>query len=363
MRFPAEIFKNLNKAQGFVLDNHGENLYSGKRKEGALEMNFAIIGAGKFAEKRANVISKGLARKAELKAIVDIDIEKAKGLAKKCGGEAFSDYRKILDRDDIDSVIVATPNKFHCEISKAFLDAGKNVLCEKPVTKTVEEAQILVEAAKKSKGFFKTGSNHWYFPNVQKAKELLDQKKIGKLIFARGWIGNNGKYVQKSWFWDKDMSGGGTFLDNGCHIMDIFRWLLGEVSECKGYTLNNVWPTELEDTGFALYKTIDNKVFFLQSSWVEWSGYMYMEFYGTDGFIFVDSRFHNTVTVGNQDGYNETFDFSSAPPVSHKMELLDFIEKIGNKVQPSPGAYDGMRVVQMVHALYEASKTDKTVRL
>ena len=145
--------------------------------------------------------------------------------------------------------------------------------------------------------------------------------------------------------------------------MDIFRWILGEVSECKGYTLNNVWPTELEDTGLALYKTVDNKVFFLQSSWVEWSGYMYMEFYGTDGFIFVDSRFHNRATLGNRDGYNETFDFSSVPPASHKMELLDFIEKIENKVQPSPSAYDGMRVVQMVHALYEASKTDKTVKL
>jgi predicted dehydrogenase len=97
----------------------------------------------------------------------------------------LSNYHKLLGRDDIDSAVVATPNKFHCGISKAFLEAGKNVLCEKPVTKTVEEAKILVEAAKKSKGFFKTGSNHRYFPNVQKEKELLDRNKIGRIIFAR----------------------------------------------------------------------------------------------------------------------------------------------------------------------------------
>jgi predicted dehydrogenase len=144
--------------------------------------------------------------------------------------------------------------------------------------------------------------------------------------------------------------------------MDIFRWLLGEVTECKGYTVNNVWPTELEDTGFALYKTVDDKVFFLQSSWVEWAGYMYMEFYGVDGFIFVDSRFRSRLTLGRQDGYSETFDYSSMPPASHKLELLDFIEKVEKKIQPIPNAYDGMRVVEMVHALYEASRTDKTVK-
>lgn len=340
---------------------NADNINTHLKEEKA--MKFAIIGAGKFAQKRANVFNSDFSKKAELKAIVDVDLEKAKVLAKKFNCEAFSDYHKLLDRDDIDSVIVATPNKFHCEISKAFLDADKNVLCEKPVTTTVEEAEIILEAANKSKGFFKTGSNHRYFPNVQKAKELLDQNKIGRLIFARGWIGNNGRYVQNSWFWDKNLSGGGTFLDNGCHIMDIFRWCLGEVKECKGYTVNNVWPSEVEDTGFALYKTEDDKVFFLQSSWVEWSGYMYMEFYGAEGFIFVDSRFHNRVTLGNKDGYNETFDFSSSPPTSHKLEMMDFVENIEKKIQPKPCAHDGLRVVKMVHALYEASKTNKTIKV
>jgi predicted dehydrogenase len=326
-------------------------------------MRFAVIGAGRFAVKRADVINNLPSGRAELKAVVDVDLERAKTLAKKYNCEAFSDYHKLLEHDDIDSVIVATPNKYHCEISEAFLEAGKNVLCEKPITRNLEEAKKLVEAAKKSKAFFKTGSNHRYFPNVQKAKELLDQNKIGRLIFARGWIGNNGQYVQNRWFWDRELSGGGTFLDNGCHIMDIFRWLLGEVSECKGYTIHDVWPTELEDTGLALYKTVNGKVFFLQSSWIEWSGYMYMEFYGENGFIFVDSRFCNSVTLGRRDGYYETFDFSSLPSVSHQLEILDFIEKIENKIQPIPSAYDGMRVVEMVQALYEASRTEKTVKL
>jgi len=326
-------------------------------------MRFAIIGAGKFAMKRIDVINTLPSDKAGLKAVVDIDLEKAKTVAKKYGCEAFSDYRDLLERDDIDTAVVATPNKYHCEISKAFLNANKNVMCEKPITKTIEEAKEIDEAAKKSKAFFKTGSNHRYFPNVQKAKELIDQNKIGRIIFARGWIGNNGKYVQNSWFWDKELSGGGTLLDNGCHLMDIFRWLLGEVCECKGYTMNDFWPMELEDTGLALYRTVDGKVFFLQSSWIEWAGYMYMEFYGEDGFIFVDSRFCNKVSLGRRDGYYETFDFSSLPSVSHQLEILDFIEKVENKIQPTPSAYDGLRVVEMVHALYQASKTNETVKL
>ncbi|MEO0294168.1 MAG: Gfo/Idh/MocA family oxidoreductase [candidate division WOR-3 bacterium] len=324
-------------------------------------MRFAIIGAGSFGLKRISAIT-AIPERAELKVIVDSDLEKAKSIASKYNCEAFKDYREILSRDDIDSVIVATPNKYHCEISKAFLSVGKNVLCEKPITRTVEEAQELVETVKTSKAFFKTGSNHRYFPNVQKAKELIEQNKIGRIIFARGWIGNNGDYVKGKWFWDREISGGGTFLDNGCHIMDIFRWFLGEFCECKGYIVHDFWPTEVEDTGFALYKTVDGKICFLQSSWIEWSGYMYMEFYGENGFIFVDSRFCNKVSVGRRDGYFETFDFSSLPSISHKMEILDFIEKVENNLQPTPTAYDGMRVLKMVHALYEAARNNETVR-
>jgi predicted dehydrogenase len=315
-----------------------------------------VVGAGWFGSKRITALQK--IRNASIDWIVDVDQENGKLAAKQANCKYASTLDEALLDPNLDCVVVCTPNKMHPEIVTKALEHDRHVLCEKPLARNAEEARIMVNAAKKSKAFLKTGSNHRYFPNVIKAMELINTGYIGDPIFLRGYIGHNGELLKGRWFWDKDLAGGGTFLDNGCHLLDISRVLLGDFTECSGVVSTSFWPiAPLEDNGFGLFSNIQGKTAMVQSSWIEWYGYMYFEVYGTDGFVVVDSRRANKTLAGKKsDDHTTVYDYSDLQPRSHEAELIDFIDHINHNQQPSPSGEDGLRVLQMVDALYRSSR-------
>jgi len=327
------------------------------------KIRFAVLGCGRMGARRIKSIKENST--SELVCISDVVEDKAKILANeaKCG--YCADYRDIITRRDVDCVIVSLPNKFHYEPTVSALKSGKHVFCEKPLARTPEEALGMVRAAQKNGVYLKVGSNLRYFPNVSRAKELVDQGAIGDLLFLRGWIGHSGAGKVGTWFLDPEVSGGGTFLDNGCHILDLTRWFLGEVSECMGLVTTGYWPiAPLEDIGLGIFKTSNGKLAFIQSSWVEWSDYMYMEVYGKEGFVRVDNRSPVCqLVLGTKKGRREIFDYSLLPPQSYKLELEDFLQAIRKGKQPLASGYDGMRAVQMTFGVYQSSKLGTRVDL
>jgi predicted dehydrogenase len=298
----------------------------------------------------------------ELVCTTDVVQEKSKMLANQFECDHYADYRDIIARDDVDCVIVSLPNKFHREASVSSLNSGKHVICEKPLARRPEEALEMVRAAKKNGRYLKVGSNLRYFPNVSRAKELMDGGVIGDLVFLRGWIGHSATKLG-TWFLDPDLSGGGTYLDNGCHLLDLTRWFLGEFSECMGFVTTGCLPTApVEDVGLGVFKTLKGKLAFIQSSWIEWADYMYMEVYGTEGFVRIDNR--NPVcqlTLGRKGGLREVFDYSLLAAQSYNLELDDFVKAVRVGEQPLASGYDGMRAVHMACAVYESSKLGKKV--
>jgi len=324
-------------------------------------LRFAVVGVGWFGSKRITALQK--IRDASIEWIVDLDKERGSEVAKEANCYFTSDLKRAVTDPKVDCVLVCTPNVMHPKVVIKSLENGKDVLCEKPLARNVTEAQAMVDAAKKSEGFLKTGSNHRYFPNVARAFELIDAKKIGEPIFFRGSIGHNGDLLKGRWFWDAEAAGGGTFLDNGCHLLDICRELLGEFNRCMGMVSTTFWPVApLEDNGFSLYRTTTGKTALVQSSWVEWYGYMYFEIYGSEGFVIVDSRRANKTLFGKRGEESTTlFDYSDVPPRSHELEIRDFMDHVRRNEQPLPSGDDGLRVLQMVQALYDSSKSGKEI--
>jgi predicted dehydrogenase len=318
---------------------------------------FAVVGVGWFGSKRIAALQK--LKDAKIAYIIDTDTEKGQLVAKNIGCDYSSEVDKAVSDPRVDCVLVCTPNKMHPEVVTKALSKDKHVLCEKPLARNVEEAKRMIEAARVSKGFLKTGANHRYFPNVKKATELVKSGRIGEPIFFRGYIGHNGEILKGRWFWDKDLAGGGTFLDNGCHLLDISRELLGDFNQCVGIVNTSFWPVSpLEDNGFALYTNDTRKIAMVQSSWIEWYGYMYFEVYGTDGFVIVDSRRANKTLIGRRgEEHTTVYDYSDVPPRSHEEELIDFISHIKKGNQLRPTGEDGLRVLQMVDALYRSSSS------
>lgn len=300
----------------------------------------------------------------ELVCLSDNDREAATRFSREMNCEFHKDWEAAVTRPDVDCVVVSVPNKLHHPIAVAALNLGKHVWCEKPLARNPQEALGIARAAANAQGYLKVGSNLRYFPNILKAKELLDSSALGEVLFLRGWVGNSGWPV-KMWFSDADLSGGGTFLDNGCHLMDIVRWFVGEPRACVGHVSTLHWPiSPLEDNGMGIF-TFDGKMqAFVHASWTEWAEYMYLEVYGSKGYLRVDNRGKTCTTIcGRQDGTQQVFDYSEVPPRSHDLEFEDFVRSVRNATQPRPDGFDGLRAVQMAYAVYESSRSGRRVEV
>ena len=328
----------------------------------AEKLTFAVIGCGGVGGLRMRTIS--LNPDLKLVVVCDVVEDLAKKRAAEFQCEYVVDYNKVVLRDDIDCVIVSTTNKFHAPISIASLEAGKHVLCEKPLARNPDEARSMVEASKRAGRVLKTGFNHRHFRNVLKARELFDSGGIGNITFLRARTGHRGgERLLHSWFWNKEMAGGGTFLDNGVHVLDLARWFLGEVKEAKGYAETLYWPIEMEDNGFGLFKTTEGKIAFIQSSWTEWFGYMCIELYGDVGYLYIDNRNCNKTVFGKREGEQVVYDYSGMEDESWRLELKEFVDAIKEKRRPLGDGFDGLRAVEMAYAVYDSSKTGKTISL
>jgi predicted dehydrogenase len=325
------------------------------------KLRFAIVGCGRMGRRRARtIVEHPMAR---LVCVADVNERDAREIASEHDVPHYSTYAEVVARPDVDCVVVAVPNKWHLETVVASVEAGKHVLCEKPLARNPDEARAMVAAADRAGKTLKTGSNLRFFPSLLKAKELLDAHAIGDLLFLRSWIGHDG-WVQQRWFADPDVSGGGTFLDNGCHVLDIARWFMGEVRSCTGVLQTGLWPVQpLEDNGFGIFEMAGGTAT-IQASWTEWAGYMYMEVYGKEGFIRIDNRGASCrTTLGDRFGKEEVFDFSAEPADSYQREMDAYVHAIQAGRQPLPSGSDGMRAVEMAWSVYESARTGRKVAL
>lgn len=330
-------------------------------------MQLAIIGCGNIGKARARAIKEitGL----ELKVVADVDHERAQSVAKEMDCEWSDDWRMVLQRDDIDGVIVSTPNDLHAPISIAALEAGKHVLCEKPLARNPEEAQQMVSIAERSGKVLKTGFNHRHVDWVLKARELIDQGAIGKVFFIRGRTGHGGRAgYDKEWFTDFNRSGGGTLLDNGVHALDLARWFMGgEFVEAIGFIATNWWNiSPCEDNAFGIFRTDDNRLFGIHCSWTQWKGYLYMEVYGEDGYLHLDFD-KSRLAFGRRNGYRvgdeQMFDYAGTSQPSWRREIEEWVGAIHDGRRPWGDGYDGLMAVKMAYAVYEASRTGHAVKL
>ncbi len=148
-----------------------------------------------------------------------------------------TDWRRLLEREDIDLIDIVTPNHLHAEMAIAAAEAGKHVICEKPLAMSVNQAQRMLEAVKKAGTVHMLCHNYRFAPAVQFAKKLIDEGRLGRIYHIRA------QYLQ-DWIMDpqfplvwrlrKEVTGSGALGDIGTHILDLARFLVGEFQEVAG---------------------------------------------------------------------------------------------------------------------------------
>ncbi|MFZ4453889.1 Gfo/Idh/MocA family protein [Salibacterium aidingense] len=170
-----------------------------------------------------------------LQAVSGRNEEKVKQAAEKLGWQSYeTDWRRLIEREDIDMIDIVTPNHTHAEMAVAAAEAGKHILCEKPLALTVEQAERMHEAAEKNAIVHMIAHNYRFAPAVAYAKKLISEGRLGEINHVRA------QYLQDwlvdpeaplVWRLSKDISGSGTLGDIGSHSIDLARYLVGEITE------------------------------------------------------------------------------------------------------------------------------------
>ncbi len=320
-------------------------------------LRFGVLGCGRMGQRRMELLSAH--PRTELVCVADIRPEAAARAAAnhRCGRR--DSVEEMVAGDTLDGIFVSLPNKFHVGPAVAALEAGIHVFCEKPLARTPGEARSVVEAEIASSATLRVGANLRYFPNVQAAKQMLEDGAIGKPLFVRGWIGHEGWNLTESWFIDPDLGGGGTFIDNGVHMCDLVRWLLGEARTVTGRVQTSLWRIDpVEDNGFGIFELESGATALLQASWTEWAGYMYMEIYGAKGFLRIDNRAGKSkLYLGQTDGNATAVEVPPEKAPSYKVEFDEYVDDLLRPRPSFPNAFDGLRAVEMACGVYESART------
>ena len=323
-------------------------------------MNVAIVGCGLIGHKRAKNLGK-----CRLVACVDQIAEKAENFARQYPDcVAYTDLQSALQHPGIEIVIVSTLHASLAEIALAAIQAGKQVLIEKPGGKRANELEPLIAAADKQNVVVRVGFNHRYHRAFRKARELVSQNELGELMFLRARYGHGGRVgYDKEWRAKPELSGGGELIDQGMHLIDLSRWFLGDFSDIQGFANTYYWDMPVDDNGFLILKTPENKIAFLHASCTEWKNIFSFEIYGRKGKIDINglggSYGVERITfykMSPEMGPPETFSWEfPMEDDSWKFEFSEFLADIKHKRQPSAGLHDAHAALQVVEEIYRMS--------
>lgn len=307
-------------------------------------MRFAIIGCGVIATTHALALEKLVEQ--ELYACCDIVPEKADAFAQKYKVPyVYYDYQKLLSNKAIDVVCVCTPSDLHGEMTVAAMQAGKAVVCEKPMEVTVEKAQKIVRVAEQTQAKVQCIFQRRLLPAARAVRKAVLEGRLGRICLAEADL----KYYRDQAYYDS--AGwrnvcGGAMLNQGVHGIDLILWMLGEpVKTVFGYAETLARHTGVEDTAAAVFTMESGALCVIKNTTLA-----YPEFptgfciHGENGTVAFDDL---GVRIW------DFFDKSSAPP--HPAEVPEFHQKAPISLKP----YYGNMHAYLLQDLADAVKEDR----
>ncbi|MDQ0229246.1 putative dehydrogenase [Metabacillus malikii] len=242
-----------------------------------MNMKVGVIGCGSIARLR-HLIEYWENKHVDIVAVCDLEANRAEEMAEKYGAQAFTSYEELLKVKEIDAVSICLPNDLHASVSIEALNAGKHVLCEKPMATTSEEAEDMIEVAERNSKTLMIAHNQRFVPSHQKAKQLIDSGEVGKIYSFRTSFGHRGPENwsidgRNSWFFNKDQAIIGALGDLGVHKADLIRYLLGDVAEVGAFVETSAKEnTEVDDNAVVILKMESGVIGTLAASWSYVSG-------------------------------------------------------------------------------------------
>jgi myo-inositol 2-dehydrogenase/D-chiro-inositol 1-dehydrogenase len=316
---------------------------------------------------------------AEVVAVASPTPGHAAALAKKYNiPRVFTDHKKMLAEKDIELVTIAAPNHLHARMTIDIANAGKHVVCEKPLCMTLEEADMMIEACRKKGVLLLYAEELFFTPKYVKAKEMADQGAFGRVYMVKQSEKHFGPHA--AWFWDVEKSGGGVFMDMGCHGIAFCYWFLGRPKiknvYCQMGTYVHADKTKGEDNSICVIEFDNDAVGLIEDSWARRGGMEdRIEVYGEGGVTYADLHMGNALPTYSEYGYG--YAVEKAPttkgwtyPVYEELwnygfpqEMRHFARCVRGKEEPQATGEDGRLVQEVLYAGYQSAGTGRKVEL
>ncbi|RLE60114.1 MAG: gfo/Idh/MocA family oxidoreductase [Thermoprotei archaeon] len=300
----------------------------------------------------------------EFVAIFDDDEARLKRASEQYGVEkTYTDFRKLLEKEELDAVIITSENAKHKDMAVAAAEHGVHILCEKPIATTLRDADDMLAYANRYNVKFQTAFVMRYHGVTVKVKELLENGEIGDIRVIT--TTNHGKYPG-GWFGEPELAGGGAIMDHTVHTADLMRWYTkSEADTVYAMKAKNIRPQlRAEDAASMLIRFKNGVLGSIDCSWSRpdtWPiwGDVYMGIFGTEGYIVVDA-FRSCIDLVTDKQPLKWIYFGT----DCDLEMIkDFIRVIVEDRVPRASGWDGRQALEIALAAYKSIERDEPVKL
>lgn len=328
-----------------------------------MKPTFAIIGCGRIAQRHAEHINKV----GKLLAVCDTDEAAAIELATRYDARVYTSIQALLNREDaIEVVSVCTPNGLHAHHSILALQAGKHVLCEKPLCISSSDARRMLETAHRNDRKLFVVKQNRYNPPVQAVKKLLQDDKLGNIFsFQINCFWNRPKeYYHQTWKGTKKLDGG-TLFTQFSHFIDLLFWLLGDVKTVQSITRNFEHPTiEIEDSGVVMIELLSGAIGTLNYTVNSFHKNMEgsISIFGEKGTVKIGGQYLNTLEYQcisgepaieiKQGNPSNSYGFYQGSMSNHDQVYENLVIALHHPGYELASALDGMKTVEIIEKIY-----------
>jgi myo-inositol 2-dehydrogenase/D-chiro-inositol 1-dehydrogenase len=325
-----------------------------------LTVNLGVIGLGTQAQNHLSVLSRD--KRVRIVGVADVVESIAEYTSKRYNCAKYKDYHDLIDSEQLDAIYLVPPNVYHYETLKYALSKRLNIFCEKPMVINFDHARELVDLVKTTGVVFQVGHNRRFSPVYKKLKELISSSIKPYMVIIKMVTG---ELQRPAWGADPKISGGHLY-DTTLHMLDMARWLFGEVTEVRCRAEANVYPTILNDFWITLRHQSGLEVPIFSSGHASWIiPFERVEVIGDHCCAITEELNRISYTLG-LDLPTQTEEFHYLPMTSTwgvEEEDQLFVNAVMEKKNPPVTVEDGYKTIEIIEACYRANQTGKPVQL
>ncbi len=332
------------------------------------ELNFAIVGCGRIGNRHAGHINNN----GNLKAVCDIEFDKATSLAKEYDATAYPSIEKMLANEpEVDLVAICSPNGLHAEHTIQSLKAGFHVLCEKPMAINVYDCGEMIKVAERANKRLMIVKQNRFNPPVEAVKKIIDEGKLGKIYSAQlnCFWNRNPDYYKNSWKGTLDLDGG-TLYTQFSHFIDLLYWMVGDVKnvEAFGGNFHHQGITEFDDNGVIALEFYNGAIgsinYTVNSHGKNMEGSLTI--FGEKGTVKIGGQYLNELEYQNIEGYKvenlpegntaNNYGQYQGSMSNHDKVYENVVEVLTNDGVISANGFEGLKTVEIIDKIYNKIK-------